>query len=143
MNRLVSSTIILVALLISCYSCKNDTTKTETQSVIQLEGLTLNNTEKWLANTETHAGMKRIDSILKNNTASDGKTLGEALSKQTSYIIKSCDMTGEAHDQLHIVLVPILEEITDIKDIENSSELEKKVTVLQGLIVTYFEYFNI
>ena len=143
MNRLVSSTIILVALLISCYSCKNDTTKTETQSAIQLEGLTLNNTEKWLANTETHVGMKRIDSILKNNTASDGKTLGEALSKQTSYIIKSCDMTGEAHDQLHIVLVPILEEITDIKDIENSSELEKKVTVLQGLIVTYFEYFKI
>ena len=143
MNRLVSSTIILVALLISCYSCKNDTTKTETQSAIQQEGLTLNNTEKWLANTETHVGMKRIDSILKNNTASDGKTLGEALSKQTSYIIKSCDMTGEAHDQLHIVLVPILEEITDIKDIENSSELEKKVTVLQGLIVTYFEYFNI
>ncbi len=143
MNRLLSSTIILVALLFSCYSCKNDTTKTETQSVIQLEGLTLNKNEKWLANTETHVGMKRIDSILKNNTASDGKTLGEALSKQTSYIIKSCDMTGEAHDQLHIVLVPILEDITDIKDIENSSALEKKVTALQGLIVTYFEYFKI
>ena len=84
-----------------------------------------------------------LDCILKNNTALDGKTLGEVLSKQTSYIIKSCDMTGEAHDQLHIVLVPILEEITDIKDIENRSELEEKVTVLQGLIVTYFEYFKI
>ncbi len=143
MNRLLTSTIILVALLLSCYSCKNDTTKTETQSTVQLEGLTLNNTEKWISNEETHIGMKRIDSILKNNTASDGKTLGEALSKQTSYIIKSCDMTGEAHDQLHVVLVPILEVITDIKDIENNSELEKKLTTLQSLTATYFEYFKI
>ena len=52
-------------------------------------------------------------------------------------------MTGEAHDQLHIVLVPILEEITDIKDTENSSELEEKVTVLQGLIMTYFEFSEV
>ena len=142
MNRLLTITIVIVAVLFSCHSCKKDTAKTETQSVIQLEGLTLNSTEKWIANTETHIGMKRIDSILKNNTALDGKTLGEVLSKQTSYIIKSCDMTGEAHDQLHIVLVPILEEITDIKETENSLVLEEKVTVLQGLIMTYFEYFK-
>ncbi len=52
-------------------------------------------------------------------------------------------MEGEAHDQLHLVLVPILEEITDIKDVENTSELEKKVTNLQRLTTTYFEYFKI
>ncbi|QNK79163.1 hypothetical protein H7F37_14015 [Winogradskyella sp. PAMC22761] len=130
-------------LLALTFGCKNETVKPETHSAIQLEGLTLNNNEKWVANEETHMGMKRIDSILKNNTSSSGKLLGNALSKQTSYIIKSCDMEGEAHDQLHVVLVPILEEITDIKDVKNSLDVEKKVTTLRRLTATYFQYFKI
>lgn len=143
MNRLVLKTVIVVMMLLSCYSCKNDKSKTAISSEIKLEGLTLNNNEKWIANEETHIGMQRMDSILKNNPFKDGKTLGEALSKETSYIIKSCDMEGEAHDQLHVVLVPILEEITEIKDIKSTSEVEKKVTTLQNLIQTYFNYFKI
>ncbi|WP_458627898.1 hypothetical protein [Winogradskyella sp. PC D3.3] len=133
---------ILILLLAITFSCKNETSKTEPQA-IQLEGLTLNNNEKWIANEETHIGMKRIDSILKNHTSTSGKILGDVLSKQTSYIIKSCDMEGEAHDQLHVVLVPILEEITDIKDLENASDIDKKVTTLKRLTATYFQYFKI
>jgi len=133
----------IILLITLNFSCKYDTTKSEKPQAIQIEGLTLNNNEKWVANEETHIGMQRIDSILKNNTSTSGKELGDILSKQTSYIIKSCDMEGEAHDQLHVVLVPILEEITDIKDVENTSVLEKKVTNLQRLTATYFEYFKI
>ena len=140
MKRLLSNSVILIMILLSCYSCKNNTTEPQ---AIQLEGLTLNNNEKWIANEETHIGMKRIDSILKNNTSTRGKILGDVLSKQTSYIIKSCDMEGEAHDQLHVVLVPILEEITDIKDLENASDIDKKVTTLKRLTATYFQYFKI
>ena len=140
MKRLLSNSVILIMILLSYYSCKNNTTEPQE---IQLEGLTLNNNEKWVANEETHIGMKRIDSILKNNTSTSGKTLGDILSKQTSYIIKSCNMEGEAHDQLHVVLVPILEEITDIKDVENTSELEKKRNHLKRLTATYFQYFKI
>ncbi|WP_252723705.1 hypothetical protein [Winogradskyella psychrotolerans] len=140
MKRLLSNSVILIMILLSCYSCKNNTTEPQ---AVQLEGLTLNNNEKWIANEETHIGMKRIDSILKNNTSTRGKTLGDILSKQTSYIIKSCDMESEAHDQLHVVLVPILEEITDIKDLENASDIDKKVTTLKRLTATYFQYFKI
>lgn len=133
--------ILLIIVTIISIGCKNDK-GTTTEPIIILEGLDLNNGEKWIANEETHIGMKRIDSILKNNKTLDGKTLGEVLSKQTSYIIKSCDMEGEAHDQLHVVLVPILEEITEIKDIIDSVELDVKTTYLKGLIITYFKYFK-
>ncbi|WP_230080250.1 hypothetical protein [Winogradskyella marina] len=133
---------IIILFIILTFGCKNETAKVEPEA-IQIEGLTLNNNEKWIANKETHIGMKRIDSILKNDSSSSGKILGEALSKQTSYIIKSCDMEGEAHDQLHVVLIPILEEITDIKDVENALELKKKVTTLKRLTATYFQYFKI
>ncbi|WP_339756889.1 hypothetical protein [uncultured Winogradskyella sp.] len=136
------SHILLVYIAILCIGCKDDKSNS-TESIIILEGLVFNNGEKWIANPETHTGMKRIDSILKNNTTSDGKILGEALSKETSYIIKSCDMKGEEHNQLHVVLVPILEEITDIKEVTDSSELKNKVSHLKSLINTYFKHFKI
>lgn len=142
MKKINLSIALIVIIFMSFYSCKNENNKANVEAEIQLEGLTLNNNEKWIANDETHIGMKRIDSILKNNTSTDGKVLGNALSKETSYIIKSCDMEGEAHDQLHVVLVPILEEITDIKDIENSKELEKKTKYLSRLVSTYFKFFK-
>ena len=133
---------IIILFIILTFGCKNETSRVEPVA-IQIEGLALNNNEKWIANKETHIGMKHIDSILKNDSSSSGKILGEALSKQTSYIIKSCNMEGEAHDQLHVVLIPILEEITDIKDVENALELKKKVTTLKRLTATYFQYFKI
>lgn len=134
--------ILLVLIITLCMGCKDDK-RTTTESIIVPEGLVLNKSEKWIANSETHIGMKRIDSIIKNNTTIDGKILGEALSKETSYIIKSCNMKGEAHDQLHLVLVPISEEITDIKDVTDSSKLEDKVSYLKSLTNTYFKYFKI
>jgi hypothetical protein len=138
-SKTIQTVLFLVA--ITVFGCKNDK-HTTTESVAVPKGLVLNNGEKWMANEETHIGMKRIDSILKNNTSSNGKVLGDALSKETSYIIKSCDMTGEAHDQLHVALVPILEEITDIKDVNETNKLENKVTYLKGLVNIYFQYFK-
>ncbi|WP_411894210.1 hypothetical protein [Winogradskyella sp. A2] len=136
-------TIYIVFFLVATivFGCKNDKNSIN-KSIIVPEGLVFNNGEKWIANTETHIGMKRIDSILKNTTYLDGKVLGEALSKETSYIIKNCDMTGIAHDQLHIVLVPILEEITYIKDVTETNRLKDKVTYIKGLVSTYFQYFK-
>lgn len=134
--------ILIVLLLVTISGCKNESNSTDVRSAFKLEGLTLNNNEKWLANKETHIGMKRIDSILKFDSFKDGNKLGKALSKETSYIIKNCNMTGNAHDQLHIVLIPIIELISDIKDVKNTSELEKKVTNLQRLSATYFQYFK-
>ncbi len=133
---------IALLILAFVFGCKNDQSNPQTTSSIQLEGLTLNNNQKWVSNKETHIGMQRIDSILKHNDFKSAKKLGKSLSKQTSYIIKSCDMTGEAHDQLHVVLVPIIEEISEIKELDNTSEIDKKVRHLQRLTATYFNYFK-
>lgn len=131
----------LVILTILSFSCKNDNNITTETNKIP-EGLVFNDGGKWIANEETHIGMKRIDSIIKNNTVLDGKTLGEALSKETSYIIKNCDMKGDPHDQLHVVLVPILEEITEIKEITEPIVLKESMAHLEGLVNTYFIYFK-
>ncbi|MCA0152636.1 hypothetical protein [Winogradskyella vincentii] len=136
-----SKHLLFALFLIFALGCINESKSADSQP-IKLEGLTLNNNEKWVANEETHVGMTRIDSILNNIPKLDGKVLGNALSNETSYIIKSCDMKGIAHDQLHIVLVPILEKISEIKDTENTDNLNSKINHLKSLVSTYFNYFK-
>lgn len=92
MKKYGSSIILIAIFFMVFHSCKDKSNPIKSETKIQFDGLTLNNNKKWVANEETHIGMKRIDSILKNNSSLDGKVLGNALFKETSYIVKSCDM---------------------------------------------------
>jgi hypothetical protein len=69
-SKLIQTVLFLIVLMV--LGCKND--KNTTAESIQVpEGLILNNGQKWITNRATHNGIKHIDSILKNNTISDGK----------------------------------------------------------------------
>jgi len=142
---------ILILLFALTLSCKTDNkkveiTNNEINEILEIEAseLKLNNGKKWSVNPETHEGVEKMDKIIKafkKETNKNYNTLGKNLSKQTSYIIKSCNMVGEPHDQLHIVLVPMLEEISNIKDSSNSAEIALKK--LEDLIEEYFNYFKL
>lgn len=142
----------IFVLTLSLMSCKNETQKnnpntTETEEVTVDESLQLrlDNGEKWVANKETHIGIKNMDSLIKAFNTDDTKNyfdLGEALSKQTSYVIKNCSMKGEPHDQLHIVLVPMLDEISVLKEATDNEERKTTIKNLQKLIDLYFQHFK-
>ncbi|WOD45285.1 hypothetical protein [Hwangdonia lutea] len=135
----------IVLILITTISCKNET-KTEAMSGVDNLELTLNNGEKWIANVETDKGVKSMDSIIavfKKEKDKDYNTLGENLSKQTSYIIKNCTMEGESHDQLHVVLVPMLDEISALKESNNTANPEASLVNLEQLIDAYFSHFKL
>ncbi len=142
----------IFVLTLSLMSCKNETQKnnpntTETEEVTVDESvkLRLDNGEKWVANKETHIGIKNMDSLIKAFNTDDTKNyfdLGEALSKQTSYVIKNCSMKGEPHDQLHIVLVPMLDEISVLKETTDNEERKTAIKNLQKLIDLYFQHFK-
>lgn len=144
---------ILIFLLgITIFSCKNDvkqngssTSETENISAVDTLSLRLNNGEKWSVNDATIVGVSKMDSILQAFNAKEEKNyaeLGQNLSTQTSYIIKSCDMTGEAHDQLHVVLVPMLDEIYELKDSNDLDENKKSAQSLEALIKAYYKHFQ-
>ncbi|HZW62217.1 MAG TPA: hypothetical protein VFF15_01090 [Flavobacteriaceae bacterium] len=144
--------ILLSLLVLTVTNCKNDTAQTnveaqqtQNQSLLDTLQLRFNNGEKWIANIETHQGIKNMDSIIqefKNLEAKNYKELGDKLSKQTSYIIQKCNMKGEPHDQLHVVLVPMLDEISALKDSESSNTAEEALTNLELLIKKYFTHFK-
>ena len=144
--------LVTVCLLIFIIGCKNKRvdanqgSNTETISILDTLSLKLNANKKWIANTETHEGVIKMDSIIstfKTNNKSNYKALGNNLSKQTSYIIKHCSMKGKPHDQLHVVLIPMLDEISILKD-ENNEELVKfAFNNLEQLISAYFKFFKV
>ncbi|HRW43152.1 MAG TPA: hypothetical protein P5343_00030 [Flavobacteriaceae bacterium] len=134
---------LLILLLVLVVSCKSETNeKNEEVLSVSDSQLQLNDGKKWIANTETHIGMKRIDSLLKNNSSFNGKLLGEAISKQTTYIIKSCNMKGKAHDQLHLVLVPILEDVSELKESKDALKSKQIQYKLELRLQDYFKYFE-
>jgi CRISPR/Cas system CSM-associated protein Csm2 small subunit len=102
--------------------------------------------KKWIANIETHQGIQQMDSIIsafKDSKSKDYKTLGDNLSKQTSYVIKNCSMKGEPHDQLHVVLVPMLDEVSILKDHKDTTTSKAALNQLEQLITAYFKYFEV
>ena len=145
--------ILIIILFVSFSSCKKETQKSvsnisETEEISLLDTLTLklNNGEKWVANNETQFGIIKMDSIItafKADSNEDYTSLGKAISKQTSFIIKSCNMTGEAHDQLHVVLVPMLDEISILKESTNAEESKSALNELEDLMEGYFSHFRI
>ncbi|MFK7780987.1 hypothetical protein [Psychroserpens sp.] len=145
---------LIVCLLILFFSCKSEENKInsnqdsdiETISILDTLQLKLDQGEKWIANVETHKGVKQMDSIIsafKKENKNDYVALGTILSKQTSYIIKNCSMKGEPHDQLHVVLVPMLDEISILREPTTSIESKEALVRLEQLILKYFEYFKV
>jgi hypothetical protein len=144
---------LYVVLVVLFVNCKNETSnnsavqsETKELSILDTLELKLNNGNKWIANIETHIGIKKMDSIIsdfKTKNTKDFISLGSALSNQSSYVIKNCTMKGEPHDQLHVVLVPMLDEITILKDEYNEEAKHRAVSTLEKLINDYFSHFSL
>ncbi len=129
--------LLLIITLVSLTACK--------EHKANIEALRLNNGEKWEANPETTEGFKNIQKELnafEGSEISDFKALGKNLGKQTSYIIEHCSMKGEAHEQLHHVLLPVLDNISILRESKNKPESKQAVKNLNGILSTYPDYFN-
>lgn len=109
--------------------------------------LKLNEGEKWVLNEATGIGMSKIKELCSNfNRADAGKEdylrLSESISEQTDYIIKECDMTGEGHNQLHVLLNDFLPKIKKLGKVETGEDGEALLEQISADIDTYFEYFK-
>ncbi len=107
--------ILIIVTLIFFTSCSNNssdysTTQTEVH-VSQNAKITLVGGEKWKVNFATIKGINNMKSLMEgiNNESSltDYHKLGANLQTEFQHIFQRCDMTGEAHNQLHNYLQPM------------------------------------
>lgn len=145
---------VILCLLAALIGCKSETKKmnsieeseVESLSIIDTLSLKLNDGQKWIANIETNEGISKMDSIIstfKKSKGNDYETLGNNLAKQTGYVIKHCSMKGEPHDQLHVVLIPMLDEISVLREEDDEEKNKLALHNLEALISAYFEFFKV
>ena len=112
--------------------------------------LMLNNGAKWEADEPTFNGMKDLSlAITTFNTANIDPTqeqytqLGNQLAGITKEIISKCSMKGPDHDQLHIVLAPMLANVDVIKNGKDVYDAKKNIDGLRGSLEQFFAHFEL
>ncbi len=108
--------------------------------------LQLNDGEKWLSNPETTAGIERMIALINEEVKEDGilpyQLKGEALNAEMKIIFSKCTMHGEAHEQLHLFLIPLVKEFRQLEEAESKEEaIVQQENILSYLnkYATYFE----
>ncbi|MGB6034946.1 MAG: hypothetical protein WBG42_01675 [Cryomorphaceae bacterium] len=107
----------LTAALFVIVSC-GETTKEVKQEIEVTEvekpaatEVQLNNGERWVANQATVDGIENLSVMVSqfDPTAQTYDTLQSNLRDEFGLIFKNCTMKGEAHEQLHNYLLPLME----------------------------------
>lgn len=158
----MNKAITIFLLFISVISCKNEvkTTKKENPVVSSErkdatqekdhhgeneETITLNNGEKWQANPETTSGIKNMQEIVnafsKNTSLEDYQAFKTKLEAEFTTIFQKCTMKGEAHEQLHNYLKPMIPIFDGL--VSNQTETRQdNLNKLKKHLTTYSTYFN-
>ncbi len=140
------ATIIILSISLFFVAC-SDQPKEEAKEneKVESEALHLNDGQKWEVNEETHEGMNRIQVLLENGdplTLEDYHFMAEKMDDHTDYIIHNCSMTGEAHEQLHHVLHPILDLISDLHDAKDMDQAGQITFDIETNLQDYFNHFT-
>ena len=102
-----------------------------------LEGLSLNDGSKWKVDQSTDEGMKSIREKVENFDGEDAEQLGKDIKSVLKDITKDCSMTGEDHNQYHILLDAMMKESKQLKKGKSTdpSKMERYLDAYD----TYFE----
>ena len=117
-----------------------------TSSVKEL-AVNLDDGKKWKANVETSQGINKMMASVKKaiskkmTEVDDYRTLGASLQQDFNEIFQKCTMTGEAHDQLHNYLLPMVDMV---KTFENGdvASCEKTLPQIKEHLNSYYNYFE-
>ena len=158
MNIKIITLITVSLFLFRCGNTSNEQSQELTSALTHEEHpqgnnvpvISLNNGTKWNSDQSTFTGMKRLELALYNfgeehhNPAiADYNRLGVALTDIDNEIISQCSMKGKDHDQLHILLAPMLANVDVIKNDQDMVKLKVNTEELSAALVMFFEHFEV
>ncbi|HLV70269.1 MAG TPA: hypothetical protein VKY34_06140 [Xanthomarina sp.] len=164
MKKSFLSIAILALLFTSCNNSKKETQNTEQNNTEEIETVShdnheshsaisnnwmeeiqLDNGNKWVANEETNIGVEKMKDILKTQqtTSLEGyHQLAKELTDAKNYVIKECTMKGSSHDNLHVWLLPLMEKIDALSEVNNIEEASKIKSSITENVEAYNRYFK-
>lgn len=111
----------------------------------QQSDINLNNGEKWKVNSEMKPHIEKGNELLSDFISKkdeDYKKLAKNLKNQNNYLIKSCTMKGESHDELHKWLHPHMELIEKLSNADNIEKAEDIISELNKSFEIYQNHFQ-
>ena len=128
--------ISLFAITLFSSSCNTHSQESKPVSISDLNymEISLENDEPWIANIETTQGVAKMLNLVQGFSR-DYSVLQSNLEYEFQILFLKCSMTGEAHNQLHNYLIPMVALFEDIaKDDAEVSALavEKLKLHLEG-----------
>lgn len=128
--------ISLFAITLFSSSCNTHSQESKPVSISDLNymEISLENDEPWIANIETTQGVAKMLNLVQGFSR-DYSVLQSNLEYEFQILFLKCSMTGEAHNQLHNYLIPMVVIFEDIAkdDVEVSAlAVEKLKLHLQG-----------
>jgi hypothetical protein len=142
--RIIILFFIISVSLLSCKQISEDTKEhieeKETKGLVEL-----NNGKLWKANPETTLGINKMISRMQYFSEKENlltyKSLKDSLESDFTEIFQKCTMKGEAHNQLHNYLKPMIDQFDGL----DSQELEickNNFTNLNMHLKNYRNYFE-
>lgn len=107
--------------------------------------LSLNDGAKWKINEEMRPFVMEAEELIKDfvlRGSTDYKKLATEMKESNTKLIKSCTMTGTAHDELHNWLHPYMEELEELEMAENEEEAKDVVEDLMEAFEEFHYYFE-
>ena len=139
----------IITVIIFMTACGNQAPKQKTEEVVvheaQSDAVTLVNGKKWKVNFATNKGIRNMKSLMgsinNDSKLSDYRELGKNLQKEFREIFMRCDMTGEAHNQLHNYLHPMVAWFKELKE-GDLIQCQSTVKALKEHLDKYDTYFR-
>lgn len=138
--------IVLIAIL-GITSCK-DSSKTDSIHCAGEEWLTeiqLNQNNAWKANPATNNGVEKLEQTLtefSTENLKDFHQLANQLTEINNFIIDNCTMKDASHDNLHIWLYPVLENVKALKQAKSIPEAKEIKASIICSVKKYSTYFQ-
>ncbi len=137
--------LILVISAVFMHSCKEKLAKTIDTSTIKITGVGLDNGKLWNANSETSNGIQKMQQLVhvfsNNSDLKQYTDFTAQLETEFSNVFAKCTMKGEAHNQLHNYLKPMINVFENLTNVEVAIR-KKNYVILNRHLAGYANYFN-
>lgn len=155
MKKLILASLSIFA-LVACQQTDKKTEAIVTNDTQQIEephhhatgktSLYLNDGKPWKINEEMKPYVTKSEEIIKTYNNNENETNYESMSlvlkEQNNLLIKSCTMTGEAHDVLHEWLMPHLELTAALEKAKSQEEADDIIDELDHSFENFNKFFK-
>lgn len=145
---------VISLILLSCETTPTESAKKESEIEMQgeheghaheTEEIVLNKGEKWSVDTDMMLHIQNMEKDFLAFTQAkqqNYKLLSKKLQTNLDLLTSNCTMEGQAHDELHKWLLPYIDLVNELSEVENEKEGTETVKKIQDSFNIFNTYFQ-